>query len=48
MRKHQTNSNGRTFYKGGTFWLVLKNAKVMNDKKRLRNYSRLKETKEIL
>lgn len=42
MRKQLTNSTGRTF------WLVLKNAKVMKDKGRPKSCLTLNETKAML
>lgn len=45
-RKHQTNPNGRRFYKLNEP-LLFKHVKIMKDTDRLRNNSRLKETKEI-
>ena len=46
IRKHQTNPNWRTLYKIPS--LNPLNVKVMKDKERLRNHSRLMETtKEI-
>lgn len=46
--KYQTNSNGGTCYREGTFWLIFKTAKVWKHKERLKNSSILKETKETL